>query len=39
MNLKKIFEFLKEKRGYNYPVIYKLINGIPGTKPLSNNLY
>jgi len=32
MNLKKIFEFLKEKRGYNYPVIYKLINGIPLTK-------
>ena len=29
MNLEKVFEFIKEKRGYDYPVIYKLLNGIP----------
>jgi len=29
MNLEKVFNFIKEKRGYDYPVIYKLLNGIP----------
>jgi len=29
MNLEKVFEFIKEKRGYDYPVIYKLLNGLP----------
>jgi hypothetical protein len=31
MNLETIFEFIKEKRGYEYPVIYKLLNGLPLT--------
>ena len=30
--LKRIFEFLKEKEGYNLPVKWKLINNIPLTK-------
>lgn len=29
MNLKKVFNFIKEKRGYNIPLKYKLINGLP----------
>ena len=32
MNLEKVFEFIKEKRGYDYPVIYKLVNGIELTE-------
>lgn len=32
MNLKKIFNFIKEKRGYNEPFIYKLFNDIPFDK-------
>ena len=29
MNLEKVFNFIKEKRGYNIPIRYKLINGLP----------
>lgn len=29
MNLVKFFDFIKEKRGYNTPLRYKLINGLP----------
>jgi hypothetical protein len=29
MNLKKVFNFIKEKRGYDYPFMYKLINRLP----------
>ena len=32
MNLEKLFDFIKEKRGYDYPVKYKLINNIPLSK-------
>ncbi len=28
MNLQSVFDFIKEKRGYDYPVEYKLRNGI-----------
>ena len=28
MNLFNIFNFIKEKRGYDYPFIYKLLNGL-----------
>lgn len=31
MNLNKVFEFIKEKRGYDYPHLYKLFNGLPLT--------
>lgn len=29
MNLEKVFSFIKEKKGYDYPIKYKLINGLP----------
>jgi hypothetical protein len=29
MNIEKVFEFIKEKRGYDYPVLYKLLNELP----------
>lgn len=29
MNLETVFNFIKEKRGYDYPFVYKLFNGIP----------
>ena len=29
MNLEKVFNFIKQKRGYNYPIKYKLLNGLP----------
>jgi hypothetical protein len=32
MNLEKVFNFIKEKRGYDYPVKYKLVNGIELTE-------
>ena len=32
MNLEKVLEFIKDKRGYNYPLRYKLVNGLPLTK-------
>jgi hypothetical protein len=32
MNIDKVFNFIKEKRGYDYPFIYKLIKGIPLTE-------
>lgn len=32
MNLDTAFNFIKEKRGYEYPLKYKLINGIPLTE-------
>jgi hypothetical protein len=28
MNLETVFNFIKEKHGYDYPVRYKLINGL-----------
>jgi hypothetical protein len=30
--LKKIFEFIEEKEGHKFPIIWKLINNIPFTK-------
>ena len=32
MNLEKVFNFIKEKRGYDYPYKYKLVNELPLTK-------
>jgi hypothetical protein len=32
MNLEKVFNLIKEKRGYNVPVRYKLLNGMELTK-------
>lgn len=32
MNLEAVFDFIKEKRGYDYPFLYKLINSLPLTK-------
>jgi len=29
MNLEKAFNFIKEKKGYNVPTLYKLLNDIP----------
>jgi hypothetical protein len=29
MNLEKVFNFIKEKKGYNVPTLYKLLNDIP----------
>lgn len=29
MNIEKVFDFIKEKRGYDYPFIYKLVKGLP----------
>ncbi len=29
MNIDKVFEFIKDKRGYKTPFMYKLINGLP----------
>ena len=29
MNLEKVFEFIKEKRGYDTPFKYRLVNGLP----------
>ena len=29
MNLKKVFNFIKEKKGYDVPAFYKLLNDIP----------
>lgn len=29
MNLDKVFDFIKDKRGYEYPFLYKLLNDIP----------
>ena len=29
MNLKKVFNFIKEKKGYDVPTLYKLLNDIP----------
>ena len=31
MNLETVFEFIKEKRGYDIPIMYKLLNGLPLT--------
>lgn len=28
MNLQSVFNFIKEKRGYDYPIRYKFINGM-----------
>lgn len=32
MNLEKVFNFIKDKRGYNAPFMYKLYNDIPFDK-------
>ena len=32
MNIETIFDFIKEKRGYNIPFVYKLIKGLPLTE-------
>ncbi len=32
MNLETVFDFIKEKRGYDYPLKYKLVKGIELTK-------
>lgn len=32
MNFEKLLDFIKEKRGYKYPIKYKLINGLPITE-------
>ena len=32
MNIEKLFEFIKERRGYDYPLRYKLLNGIELTE-------
>ena len=32
MNLEKVFEFIKERRGYDYPFRYKLVKGLPLTE-------
>jgi hypothetical protein len=32
MNIGKVFEFIKEKKGYDYPLRYKLLNGIELTE-------
>jgi len=32
MTLEKVFEFIKNKRGYDYPLRYKLLNGIELTE-------
>ena len=32
MNLETVFDFIKEKRGYDYPLEYKLLNGIELTE-------
>jgi hypothetical protein len=32
MNIDKVFEFIKEKRGYSVPFEYKLIEGLPMTE-------
>lgn len=32
MNITKIFDFIKEKRGYEYPIFYKLIYNLPLTE-------
>lgn len=29
MNIETIFDFIKEKRGYDYPTVYKLLTGRP----------
>ena len=29
MNLEKVFNFIKEKKGYDVPTLYKLLNDIP----------
>jgi phage-related protein len=29
MNLEKVFNFIKEKKGYSVPTLYKLLNDIP----------
>ena len=29
MNLEKVFNFIKEKKGYDVPAFYKLLNDIP----------
>ena len=29
MNLETVFEFIKVSRGYDYPITYKLVKGIP----------
>jgi hypothetical protein len=31
MKLEKVFDFIKEKRGYDYPYKYKLVNELPLT--------
>jgi hypothetical protein len=32
MNLEKVFNFIKEKRGYNIPILYKIITNKPLTE-------
>jgi hypothetical protein len=32
MNIEKLFEFIKERRGYDYPLRYKLLKGIELTE-------
>lgn len=44
MNLEKVFNFIKDRRGYNIPFVYKLIKGLPLTEDELNvmddlNLY
>jgi len=29
MNIEKVFNFIREKRGYEYPFIFKLVNKLP----------
>lgn len=29
MNIENIFNFIKEKRGYDYPFVYKVVKGLP----------
>lgn len=29
MNVESVLDFIKEKRGYDYPFVYKLVNGLP----------
>lgn len=32
MNIEKVFDFIKEKKGLDYPFLYKLINNLPFTE-------
>jgi len=32
MNLETVFDFIKKRRGYNIPFVYKLIKGLPLTE-------